>query len=91
MGDAASVLEASVAPANDEAPAGPAPALPEVLTVVQLAQLLRLSKKTVYEMVQRGDIPGVRLCGRVIRAHRDTVIAWLADGQGSAPRRRKSR
>lgn len=89
MGDAApALLEASVSPANDETPTSPAPPLPEVLTVEQVAALLRVNRKTVYEMVQRNEIPGIRFCGRMIRAHRDTVIRWLADGQGRSARRK---
>lgn len=77
MGEAARILEDSAAPE-----------LPEILTVEEIAKLLRLNRKTVYEMVQRGEIPGVRLCGRAIRAHRDTVLRWLADGQGRSARRK---
>lgn len=93
MGDAVHGLGAAP-PAEHEgeplAPVAPS-ALPDVLTVEQVAALLRLNRKTVYEMVQRGEIPGVRTCGRAIRAHRDTVIRWLADGQGRSARRKKSR
>lgn len=60
-----------------------------VLTVDELAALLRLDRKTVYAMVNRGEIPGVRRFGRTVRIHRDTVLRWLADGQGQAPRPRR--
>lgn len=81
MGDPARVIEPSAAPSS-------ANELPEILTVDELAQLLRLNRKTVYEMVRRGEVPGVRTFGRVIRAHRDTVVRWLADGQGRSARRK---
>lgn len=60
-----------------------------ILTVDELALLLRLDRKTVYSMVRRGEIPGVRRFGRAVRVHRDTVLRWLADGQGQAPRPRR--
>lgn len=63
--------------------------LPEVLKVDEVATLLRLNRKTVYEMVQREEIPGIRECGRAIRFHRDTVLAWLANGQGRTRKRRR--
>ena len=60
----------------------PAPELPEVLTVDELAALLRLNRKTVYDALKRGEIPGVRLVAGRYRIHRDTVLAWLSQGQG---------
>lgn len=38
----------------------PAPELPEGLTVDELAALLRLNRKTLYDAIRRGEIPGVR-------------------------------
>lgn len=63
-------------------------ALPEVLTVPEVAALLRVDRKTIYAMVQRGEIPGARRLGTAIRFSRATVVAWLAQGQGRAPRSR---
>lgn len=60
----------------------------EVLTVEEVAALLRLDRKTVYGMVQRNEIPGARECGRAIRFHRSTVLEWLASGSGRTRRRR---
>lgn len=60
----------------------------EVLTVEEVAALLRLNRKTVYSMVQRNEIPGARECGRAIRFHRSTVLSWLASGSGRTRRRR---
>lgn len=64
---------------------------PDVLTVDETASLLRVNRKTVYELIQRGDLPGVRRVGRAVRIHRETVLRWLAEGQGRAPRSRSSR
>jgi hypothetical protein len=62
----------------------------EVLTVPELAVLLRLKAKSVYAILSRDAtaIPGCRRVGRAWRAHRSTVVAWLA-GQNSDARPRK--
>jgi excisionase family DNA binding protein len=51
--------------------------LPDVLTVDELATLLRVNRKTAYEAVARGEIPGACRVGRTIRICRDTVLDWL--------------
>ena len=78
----ARVLDSTLTAAGDQSS-------PAVLTVDELAALLRLDRKTVYSMVKRGEIPGVRRFGRAVRVHGPTVLQWLADGQGQAPRSRR--
>ncbi len=51
---------------------------PEVLTVEETAKLLRLNRKTVYEMVSKKQLPGARYFRGAIRVHRATLIAWMA-------------
>lgn len=63
----------------------------EVLTVDELATLLRVDRKTVYTMIAGRKVPGVRRCGRAIRIHRQTVVDWLADGQDRVAQSRKHR
>ena len=48
-----------------------------VMTVDDLALALRVNRKTAYEAVRRGEIPGVRRIGRTIRVSRDAVLEWL--------------
>lgn len=67
----------------------PEPDLDPVLTVDELARLLRVNRKTVYEAFQRGEIPGGRRIGRAIRFARAVVLAWLA--QGDPPPRPRPR
>jgi excisionase family DNA binding protein len=76
---------------SDLAVAAPAasaadPVLPMVLTPDELAKMLRVRRRSVYEAISRGDIPGVRRIGRKVRIDRDSVLAWMADGHGRAPR-----
>jgi excisionase family DNA binding protein len=61
---------------------------PEVMTVDELADFMRVDRKSIYAAIQRREIPGVTKLGKTIRIHRPTVVAWLRDGQ-SAPRSRR--
>ncbi|WP_170319787.1 helix-turn-helix transcriptional regulator [Polyangium spumosum] len=68
--------------------------LPAMLTVNELATLLRLDRKTVYGEIAAGRIPGIRRFGArrpVYRAHRDTVLTWLAGQYQQARPSRRTR
>jgi excisionase family DNA binding protein len=62
--------------------------LPEMLNVEELAELLRVDRKTVYDAIAKGEIPGARRVARAIRVSRDAVIDWLR-GQGGGSRSRR--
>jgi excisionase family DNA binding protein len=64
---------------------------PSVLTVDELAALLRVNRKTVYDALARGDIPGARRIGTSYRILRDAVLQWLASSQGRVSRSRSHR
>ena len=49
----------------------------EFLTVHELAALLKVNIKTIYRMLERGDIHYFEVCGRTKRFHRDDVNAYL--------------
>ena len=53
--------------------------LPYLLTADDVAALLRITRKAVYCMVNRGEIPGVKKVGRRVRFLRDVVLAWIAE------------
>lgn len=55
--------------------------LPSVLTVEEVATLLRLNRTTAYRACCEHQIPGVRRIGRSIRVSRDAVLQWLREGQ----------
>jgi len=86
IGDADARGGASARPGAREA----AEAANSVLTVDELAALLRVERKTVYAAIRRGEIPGVRRIGSVLRASRGAVLDWLAQGQGRVSRSRRS-
>ncbi len=54
--------------------------LPDVLTVPEVAGLLRISRGAAYEAARRGKIPGVRRVGRSIRVSKRAVVDWLGQG-----------
>lgn len=51
---------------------------PCLLTVDELATFLRVNRKTVYQLIETGELPGVRRLGRVIRIYRPAIEDWLA-------------
>lgn len=62
----------------------------ELLTVPEMAALLRLNAKTLYRLVEQAKIPGVRRIGtRAIRFYRPEVIEWLTTGERRDPRTRR--
>ena len=63
---------------------------PEFLSVEELSTLLRVNHKTLRDAMARGQIPGVRRIGGVIRIHRRTVVNWFTSGQGSVSRSKRS-
>ncbi len=65
------------------------PLLPQILTVEEVADLMRVDRKTAYSAIADGEIPGVRRIGRCIRVSRDELLRWLADGQGDVRQGRR--
>jgi excisionase family DNA binding protein len=55
-------------------------AAPEVLTVEETAQVLRLSRQSAYEAVKAGDIPAIRV-GRRLLVPRAALNRLLAGDQ----------
>ena len=50
--------------------------LPDVLTVTQLAKVLRISKNTAYKLIREGRIRIKRL-GRIIRISKHDLIIFV--------------
>lgn len=55
--------------------------LPLVLTVEEVAKVLRISRGSAYEAVRTGAIPSVRV-GRVIRVPRHLLKSLLCETNG---------
>lgn len=58
---------------------------PTILTVQEVARYLRVHTITVYRMIRRGDLPGVRV-GRAWRFKRDQIDRWLAAHEANSHR-----
>ena len=53
----------------------------EFLTVDDVAQLLKLNPQTVRNMIDRGDLPAIRVGARRVRIERSDLDAFLAQGR----------
>lgn len=65
------------------------PNTPEYLTVRELAELLRIKERKVYDLAASGEVPCSRATGKLLFRERD-VRAWIAQsstgaGSGTAP------
>lgn len=56
----------------------------DLMTVAEVAAMLRVSKMTIYRMVDGGQLPAMRI-GRAFRVPRASVVRFLRDaGTGNA-------
>ncbi len=65
--------------------------LPSLLTVNEAAAFLRVNRKTLYQAILAGEIPGVVRLGRAIRLGRDAVLDWISGTGRVSPSSRKPR
>jgi excisionase family DNA binding protein len=56
---------------------------PVLLTPIEVADLLRTTRKAIYSMVERGQLPGIVRIGRRVLIREDALLDWL--GQKSTP------
>jgi excisionase family DNA binding protein len=64
----------------------PAYADPLLLTVDEVADLLRTTRKGVYAMAERGQLPGVRRVGRRLLVRRSELLHWLDHNCAPSPK-----
>jgi excisionase family DNA binding protein len=60
-------------------------ALPLLLTIEEVATLLRTSRKAVYAMAERAQLPGVTRIGRRLLVRRDDLVCWLDERRAASP------
>ncbi len=48
----------------------------EIMTVDEVASMLRVNKKTIYDAIARKEIPCQKI-GRIFRFRREAVLKWL--------------
>jgi excisionase family DNA binding protein len=56
-----------------------------LLTANETAALLRTSRKAVYAMAERGQLPGVTRIGRRLLVRRDDLLSWLDERRVASP------
>ncbi len=55
--------------------------LPFLLTTADVATLLRTTKKAIYSMAERGQLPGVTRIGRRLLFRRTELLRWLDESR----------
>ena len=65
--------------------ADPARVLPMLLTVDEAADLLRTSRRAIYAMVERRQLPGVIRIRRRVLLRADDLLHWLDQKRASSP------
>ena len=64
-------------------PSGELSRFPSLLTPAEVAELLRTTRKAIYAMVERGQLPGVVRIGRRVLFREAELLDWLC--QKSTP------
>lgn len=62
--------------------------LEQAMTVRDLAEYLNVTEKTIYRLVQRGEIPGFKVAG-AWRFQRADIEAWIGDQKRASASRKK--
>ncbi|MDP2318241.1 MAG: helix-turn-helix domain-containing protein [Acidobacteriota bacterium] len=60
--------------------------MPALLTVDEVADLLRTTRTAVYAMVARGQLPGVTRLGRRVLIRADELVKWLDQNRAPSPK-----
>ena len=50
---------------------------PVMLTPAEVAELLRTSRKAIYSMIGRAQLPGIVRIGRRVLVREDALLDWL--------------
>jgi excisionase family DNA binding protein len=58
--------------------------LPTLLNTTEVADLLRTSRKAVWAMVERGQLPGVVRIRRRVLVRKDALLDWLHQQSASS-------
>jgi excisionase family DNA binding protein len=59
---------------------------PLLLTIGEVAELLRTTRKAVYVMIARNRLPGVTRLGRRVLVRSDLLLDWLHQKSAPSPK-----
>lgn len=59
--------------------------LPLLFTPAEVAAILRTSRKAVYVMIERGQLPGVTRIGRRVLIRSRDLLQWLDQNRAPSP------
>lgn len=59
---------------------------PVLLTVDETADLLRTTRRAIYVMVERRQLPGLTRIGRRVLFRRDDLLHWLDQKRAPSPK-----
>jgi len=62
---------------------------PYLLTADDTADLLRTTRKAIYSMAHRGELPGVTRIGRRMLIRRDDLLRWLDESRAPSPKEQR--
>jgi excisionase family DNA binding protein len=60
---------------------------PVLLTPTEVAELLRTSRKAIYAMVERAQLPGIVRVGRRVLIREEALLDWLRQKSTPSPER----
>ncbi len=60
----------------------------QMLTVDEVAVILRKTRKATYAMIERGQLPGIVRLGRSVRVRQSALLDFLS-GRAPSPRGRR--
>ncbi len=62
---------------------------PRWVAVAEVAEMLSITRREVYYMVEAGELPGVKL-GRAVRIPLEALEQWIADKEAEAEESRSA-
>ena len=70
----------------DRVPVSGTRSVPMLLTPDDVAELLRTTRRAVYAMIERGQLPGIVRIGRRVLVRADELLDWLDQKSASSLR-----
>jgi excisionase family DNA binding protein len=55
------------------------PEVPHLLTTEEVADILRTSRRVIYELIRLGRLPGVTRIGRKVLVRRDRLVEFIVE------------